>query len=814
MTRRNFLQYCSFTGGTVLISMIACDNSHSSTLSGGRSRITAAPLRDVRIEDGFWSPKLALWRQTTINDCWDKFEKSGALENFDRVAAGKKDGYKGEPWWDGLVYEMITACADFLATTPDPALERRINGYIERISAAAAVDPAGYVNTAVTLRQVAPRWSNPPTPGDKHDDRFPHTLYNAGCLVEAAVHYQRATGQTRLLQVATRLANYMCSLMGPSPLQNIVPGHALPEIAFLELSQLYRENQSLRSPMGALGDGSDYAKLAQFWIDNRGKHEGRANTEAYNQDDRPVQEQTTLEGHAVRALLLAAGLARASVVADRADYQPIAARWWQNMADARQYITGGLGAVAASEGFGADYDLPNNGYCETCAAVAGGQFGQEMFLATGQMKYIETLEKVLYNGALSGVSLAGTSYYYTNFLETGPGARRWDWHTCPCCPPMFLKLMGALPSHIYATNEDSVFVNLYIGSEAKLKVGGKGVRLEQKSEAPWEGNSTITVHPEEAGRFVLRLRVPGWAERAEVKVNDQPVPATPGADGYLPLDRSWKSGDRVTITSPMPIRRIHADSRVVADKGRVALMRGPIVYCFEGIDCGTPVRSLVLPPNAPIKAEERPDFLGGMTVLTGEAQIFQESADAPRAVKTAFTAIPYYANTNREPTTMMVWVAEEIAVASPSTLADHATPTASHINPSDTLATLNDAVLPKKSDDDTIPRFTWWDHKGTAEWVQYEFKTPHRVNAIAVYWWDERRVGRHCRVPQDWHVEYRDGDTWKPVAHPSGYGKEMDTFNKVTFDPVETVALRLVVQLQHDWSAGILEWRVFGEDRK
>ncbi len=770
--------------------------------------LNPVPGPAVTIDDQFWSPKLALWRQTTINDCFDKFEKTGAFDNFDRVRDHQTGGHHGDPWWDGLVYEMITASAEFLATHPDPALARRIEGYVERIAAAAAVDPDGYVNTDVTLNHVGFRWSDPPAPGDDHDDVVPHTVYNAGCLVEAGVQLYRATGNTRLLQVATRMANYMCRIMGPPPRQNIVPGHALAEQAFVNLYLLYREQPALKRQVAGPVDEKQYLQLAEFWIENRGHHDGRKDMGAYDQDDKPVLQQASLEGHAVRAGLLAAGLAKAAAVNRRPDYLQTADRWWQNMVEAKMYVTGGLGAIPSFEGFGADYDLPNNGYAETCAAVAGGFFSQNLNLATGQAKYADTLERVLYNGALSGVAVSGNRYFYQNPLASGPEARRWEWHGCPCCPPMFLKLMGALPGSIYATDDAGVYVNLFIGSRARIDTGPLHLALSQTSNYPWDDNIRFTVTPQRPSRFNLNLRIPGWAQQATVAVNGRAVKILPVVNGYARVERRWKVGDTVTLHLPMPVQRVHADPRVAANIGRVALMRGPVVYCVEGLDNGGHARPLILPADVAITPAPRPDLLGGVTVLTGTAQVSRQGTPATHLETVAFTAIPFYTNTNREPTDMEVWIAADAAHAPVLTLASAATPSASHCFANDTVAALNDGIEPRASDDTTIPRMTWWDHRGTTEWVQYDFKTPRRVAGVEVYWWDERRIHQNCRVPQSWTVQYVDGGQWRSVTGASAYGTAMDTFNHVTFTPVTTTALRLLVQLQPQWSAGVLEWRV------
>jgi len=476
---------------------------------------------------------------------------------------------------------------------------------------------------------------------------------------------------------------------------------------------------------------------------------------------------------------------------------------------AREYVTGGLGAIPAFEGFGPDYELPNNGYCETCAAVAGAMFDREMFLATGQAKYIDALERALYNNVLSGVSLPGDSYFYTNYLASGPQTRRWTWHGCPCCPPMFLKLTGSLPGLGYATSAAGIYVNLYAAGESTVAVGGRRVRLIQVTDYPWDGAIRLTLHPDTPVRFALRLRIPVWSANATATLGGKSIPAIASADGYLTLDRTWKPGDTVTLTLPTPVRRVHADPRVLADTGRVALMRGPIVYCVEGIDCGAPVHAA----EAPMAADHRPGLLGGVTALMGHARLARAGDPAAAATLTpvAFTAIPYYANNNRDATTMAVWLSEDPTVAAPLTPASAANPSASHVNPSDTVAALNDGVLPRASDDDSIPRFTWWDHRGTPEWVEYDLPAAQRLTGVEVYWWDERRVGRDCRVPQSWKLEYKTKDAaWTAVPNPTEYGVDVDKFNRTTFDPVETTGLRLSVQMQPNWSAGILEWRLIG----
>lgn len=777
--------------------------------------LAPVPIQQAALQDAFWSPKIKVWRAVTIPDCFAKFEKDGALTNFDKVRDGAGGEHGGPPWYDGLIYEMIRGCADFLAAERDAALEARLDGYIERIAAAAAKDPDGYLNTYTQLKEPTHRWGL-----NGGNDNWQHDVYNAGALVEAGVHYYRATGKTKLLQVATKLANHMADVMGPPPKQNVVPGHSLGEEALVKLYRLFREQPALKPQMGVPVEEQRYLQLAEFWLENRGNHTGRKSYGTYGQDHLPVLQQETIEGHAVRATLLCAGLVAAGTVNGRDDYLAAARRLWENMVQRRMYVIGGLGAVAGHEGFGPDYVLPNNGYLETCAAIGAGFFHENMNLALAEARYADELERALYNAILPGVSLKGDSYFYENPIEAGPKRERWAWHGCPCCPPMFLKIMGALPEYIYAQSGESVYVNLFIGSRAEVRLPGGRVVLRQTTRYPWDGAVKLAVEPAQSLEFALNVRLPGWCSEPRVKVNGKTLTKIEAVRGYARLQRKWRRGDVVELSLPMPVQRLKANPRVEANRGRVALQRGPLVYCLEAVDNGGHVRNLVLPPEVPLTAQFRADLLGGVTVIQGPARamhrvawpgLYLPAGQAPGVTNVQFTAIPYFANANRSPGEMQVWIAETPEAADPlpsPTVASRAKPSASHGWKNDTLAALNDQIEPTASDDAKIPRFTWWDHRGTREWVQYDFPQLTQVSAVEVYWWDERRIGAHCRVPQSWRLLYLAGGEWKPVAGASAFGVEMDRFNRVTFEAVETKALRIEAQLQPDWSGGILEWRV------
>ncbi len=642
-----------------------------------RHPLSAVPIQQVMIDDEFWSPKLKVWRGVTIPDCFTKFENDGggAFNNFDRVRDGKHGGHAGPEWYDGLVYEMIRASADFLAERPDPALEKRLDGYIERIAAAAAKDPDGYLNTWTQLMAPDKRWGL-----NGGNDVQQHDLYNAGALVDAGVNYYRATGKTRLLAVAVKLANDMADVMGPPPKKNIVPGHSLGEEALVKLYLVFRDNPKLKSEIPVPVDERRYLKLAEFWIDNRGNHDGRADYGRYAQDDRPVLQQPTIEGHAVRATLLSTGLVSAAMATGRDDYLAEARRLWENMVERRMYITGGLGSSVDQERFVADFELPNNGYLETCAAVGGGFFHHNMSLALADARYADELERVIYNGVLCGVSLKGDSYFYENPLDARASHRRWSWHPCPCCPPMFLKMMGALPGMIYAQSEDAVYVNLFVGSRARLTLNGTNVELRQTTRYPWDGDVKITVSAEREAEFTVNVRLPAWCRNPAITVNGKSLTAINKVSGYARLRRRWQAGDEIALSLPMPVERIKTNPKVAADVGRVALQRGPIVYCLEALDNGGQVRSLVIPPDAELRAEHHAELLRGVTVVKGPALAVHRTAEPDKLYSTAdraaasadkieFTAIPYYANANREPSEMLVWTAETPDKAEPATYA-------------------------------------------------------------------------------------------------------------------------------------------------
>lgn len=652
---RTIAGFCAFAYLTLLVS---CAFGHET--NEPLDRLTPVPIQQVTVDDPFWSPRLQLWQQVTLQDCFEKFDREGAFTNFDRVRDGLSGNHGGPPWYDGLVYEMIRASADFLAANPDPKLEKEVDGYIQRIVAAQAKDPDGYIETWTELTAPNHRWGL-----DGGNDLWQHELYNAGALIDAGVHWYRATGRTDLLQVAVRMANDMCQVMGPSPKVNQVPGHPLGEEALVNLYLLFQQQPQLKTQMPVTVNEQDYLNLAEFWIDTRGNHSGRSlDWGSYAQDDEPVMKQQEMEGHAVRDCLLCSGMTAAGNVTGRADYLTTAQRLWNNMVHCKMYVTGGLGAMPKFEGFGADYYLPNQtAYCEICASVAGGFFDENMNLTFADARYADTLELELFNGALVGVSEKGDRYFYDNPLEVDGKHERWSWNPCPCCPPMFLKLMSALPGYLYAQEPDAVYVNQFIGSHATLTLNRAQVNLRQLSHYPWDGHIKFSVEPERATDFTLYIRLPGWCDDPQLSLNGRHLRHPKIVRGYACLQRRWRDGDIIELSLPMPVRRIKADSRVEADVGRVALQRGPLVYCLEAVDNGGEVRNLVIPQKTPLQVQWEPHMLGGVNVIRGSAIAIETHQPATsHAVQTSdqtFTAIPYFAQDNRHAGEMEVWAVED-----------------------------------------------------------------------------------------------------------------------------------------------------------
>ncbi|MCI0744563.1 MAG: glycoside hydrolase family 127 protein [Verrucomicrobia subdivision 3 bacterium] len=628
---------------------------------------SAVPIDRVFIDDQFWAPRLETNRRVTIPMIYERCQESGRI---DALRLHWKEGQPNKPhvFWESDVAKWMEAAAYSLRTKPDAELEARLEELISLLTK--AQQPDGYLNAYYTVVEPGRRWTNL---RDKHE------LYCAGHLIEAAVAHFEATGQRSFLNVMCRYADYVAAVFGRGTGQKRgYCGH--PEIE-LALVRLFR----------ATGE-SRYLKMAEYFINERGAKphyfdeeaiaRGEdpakywAKTHAYTQSHAPVREQNRAVGHAVRALYLYCGMM--DVARETGDKSLLEAcgRLWESVYQKQLYVTGGIGPSRENEGFTHDYDLPNDtAYAETCAAIASVFWNHRLLQWRCDSRFGDEMERALYNGVLSGVSMEGDTFFYVNPLEMHAEevkpddpylkAHRMEWFGCACCPPNIARLLASLGQYIYSEGERDVAVHLYVQSHADCRVAGRHVRIRQESEYPWKGRIRITVEAQSGVEFCLRLRIPGWARSRDVAVNGKPTNGNL-ENGYLALRRKWERGDTVDLILPMPIERVRAHPNVRADFGRVALQRGPVVYCVESIDVGVPVSSLVLPRQSEFLAVYEKQLFGGTTTIRGEAAHATDGdwerelyrADAHALAPVPFKAVPYPVWGNRSATEMAVWLRE------------------------------------------------------------------------------------------------------------------------------------------------------------
>jgi len=760
-------------------------------------RLTAVPFTAVKIEDGFWAPRIRTNREKSLPHNFKWCEQMGRFANFAKAGGLIEGKFEVIYFNDSDVYKVLEGAAYSLADRPDPVLEKMVDDVIAKI--ASAQQPNGYLNSYYTLVEPDKKWTN---------CRVRHELYCAGHMFEGAVAHYRATGRRTFLDIALRFADRIDELFGPGK-RHDVPGHEEIELALVKLYQVTGEEK--------------YLNLAKFFVDIRGDKSKRPLYGDYCQDHEPVRRQSEIVGHAVRAMYLYAGVADVDAYTGDKGYIAAMDRLWDDVVRRKMYITGGIGARHSGESFGAAHELPNDAaYAETCAAIGLALWAHRLNLMHGDAQYADVLERVIYNGALSGIDLSGEKFFYVNPLASSGGHHRQPFFGCACCPSNVVRFVPSVPGYVYATRDDGLCVNLYVAGTGEMAVQNTKVALTQQTRYPWDGKVRLTVNPAEPAEFDLRLRVPGWCEGAAIAVNGKSLGPVALDKGYAPIRREWKSGDVVELDLPMPIRRIEAHPAVTADAGRVALQRGPVVYCFEAVDNDGRASNIMLPHDPEFAAEHRADLLGGVTVITATARDGRK-----------ITAVPYHAWDHRQPGEMIVWVRQDgksrdaatdnpawkdvlyrpldpttLGPSVPLSIAETSTVTTSHCWAHDTPAALNNPAEPKSSNDHDISRLTWWDHLGTTEWVQYDFESAQRVSAVEVYWFDDERKPGKCRTPKSWRLLYKSGDQWKPVPGASAFGTELDKFNRVTFDAVETTTLRIEVELKPEFSGGVFQWKV------
>ena len=632
--------------------------------------IRPVPFTQVKLADNFWLPRLKTNTDVTIPASFQRCEATNRVKNFEMAAAKSGKFATTFPFDDTDIYKTIEGAAYSLSLYPDEHLKEYVDALIAKV--AAAQEPDGYLYTARTIDPAHPHpWAGS-TRWEKERE-LSHELYNSGHLYESAVAHYQATGQKNLLNIALKNADLVCATFGPGK-RAVAPGH---EIVEMGLVKLYR----------ATGQAK-YLATAKFFLDQRGQFKGydAKSTDVwkngqYWQDDKAVVDQKEAQGHAVRAEYLYSAMA--DVAALTGDKPLLAAvdTIWQNMVSKKFYVTGGTGAVPGGERFGANYELPNTtAYNETCASVADVYWNQRMFQLHGEAKYADILEKVLYNGLISGVGLDGKSFFYSNAMQVKNSASysqtepvRAGWFDCSCCPTNLARLFPALPGYIYGQHERDVYVNLFVSGTADLQVNKQRVQLEQQNNYPWDGGLKFTVNPASTTDFNLLVRIPGWArgeampsnlytfatpsaEKVEVKINGKATPYIL-RNGYAVLARKWRKGDVVDVTLPMEVRRVVAHARVQDDLGKVALQRGPLMYCAEWTDNQGKASNLLVPANATFTSAFRPDLLNGVTTLTATVPAVRvdEAAGTIQTVPQTLTAIPYYAWANRGQGEMTVW---------------------------------------------------------------------------------------------------------------------------------------------------------------
>ena len=788
-------------------------------LSAAQKQQPVAPIQEVsftqvHLNDGFWSPRIEINRTVSIPSAFHECEVNGRFDNFALAAGLIKGEHKGDFSFDDTdPYKVIEGASYSLAVHYDAKLDHYLDSVINII--AQAQEPDGYLTTCVTNKctRLSGWWGT-----HKWEKINSHELYNSGHLIESAVAHYRATGKKNFLNVAIKNADLVCKTFGPNEGQIHRPGgHPIIEMA---LCKLYK-----------VTGNKTYLEGAKYFVEETGRCTDGHRPSEYSQDHMPILQQNEIVGHAVRAGYLYSGVADvAALTGDKAYFEALE-RIWENMSSKKLFITGGIGSRPQGEGFGPDYELNNHtAYCETCAAIANVYWNYRMFLATGESKYIDVCERALYNNVMSGVSLSGDKFFYDNPLESDGEHERQKWFGCACCPGNITRFVASIPGYIYAQQGKDIFVNLY--AQGKAQIGN--IELEQITNYPWDGKIQLKVNKGN-GKFAIKFRIPSWLKQSPTNnhlykyVDAAPAytilvngVAAGSADetGYVTIYRSWKKGDVIELNFPMNVRHIVANDNAEDDRGKVALERGPVVYCLEGNDQadGKVFNKYILNASE-ITAAYDANLLNGVVTLSGDAKQLQPDGTI-KDVK--FRAIPYSTWNNRGPQQMEIWVANtpSMAVATPQpTIASKAQTfsnrgpiqnDAPETAPTDSWAGgVNDQWEPKRSSDVSKPYHYWWLKQGTTEAISYQFDQEYEVSNVQVYWLDFDHYDGNFRTPESWTLYYKDANgEWQEVQDHSPYTVRKDCYNSVDFTPVKTTGLKILAKLQQGNSGGVLEWKV------
>lgn len=621
--------------------------------------IKSADIKNVILTDNFWLPKIKMIQETTIKFAFDKCEQEGRMENF-LVAGGLKEGkFTGHfPFDDTDLYKIIEGASYSLISNPNEELETYLDSVISIIKI--GQEPDGYISTWFTIDPLNPPSSWIKASGKRWLNPGGHELYNSGHLFEAATAHYLATGKKNFLNIAIKNADLLVDSFGPDKLQ-IPPGHQIVETGLIKLYNITKNKK--------------YLELAKFFLDQKGNEKTHKLEGEYSQDHLPVVEQDEAVGHAVRAVYMYAGMTDIAAIYKDKKYLNAVNKIWDNVVNKKMYITGGLGARHEGESFGDNYELPNlTAYGETCAAIGNVYWNHRLFLLTGNSKYYDIIERTLYNGLISGISLGGTKFFYTNTLESDGDYKfnegtctRQAWFDCSCCPTNLIRFIPSIPGLVYATNEDSLFINLFISNHANLPIDGINTELIQQTNYPWDGKITIKVSPEKEQSFTIKLRIPSWAqgtpvpgdlykylnnnyETIHVKVNGEKQKIILH-QGYLEITKSWQKGDSIEMILPMEVREVVTNEKVEENKNLVSIEYGPLVYCAEEIDNEKSINNVVIPKQAQFTIEKRENLLDGINIIN--CDIFNKEQQN-------LVLVPYYSWSNRGVGKMKVWIPREI----------------------------------------------------------------------------------------------------------------------------------------------------------
>jgi hypothetical protein len=770
--------------------------------------IQPVPFTSVKLTDNFWAPRIKKNAEVTIPIAFGYCESTGRVKNFE-IAGGLDTGrFKTiYPFDDSDVFKIIEGAAYSLQPFPDPKLDSYLDTLIRKIGLAQEDD--GYLYTNRTIAEMhggeglhswasRNRW--------ELDSILSHELYNLGHLYEAAAAHYQATGKRALLDIALKSADLVDRDFGYDRCR-VYPGHQVIEMGLVKLYRITGERK--------------YLDLAKFFLDIRGPK-----GQEYNQAHVLPVDQTKAVGHSVRATYMYSGMADIAALENDSRYLNAITKIWEDLVYGKMYITGGIGATGGNEGFADPYVLPNmSAYCETCASIGDIFFNHRLFLLHGESKYYDILEKTLYNSMLSGVSLSADRFFYPNPLESNGQHRRQAWFGCACCPSNVCRFIPAIPGYIYSVTEKDIYVNLFASNEATVRVGSRDVKITQETDYPWSGRVEIEVDPVKEGRFNLRIRIPGWAMGEAIagslyefsNRNDSQIGMTINGEsflfrnelGYALISRKWKKGDKIVLDLPMPVETVTADNRIKDDAGKLAVQRGPVIYCAEWPDNNTGnVLNLVLNAKDGFKTEFMQDLLGGTTIIKAKAHQTSRTLDGniKPGSDEQLTLIPYALWNNRGPGQMMVWIPAIDSSARPLpalTIAFRSKVSASKMTNS--LNAVNDQYEPSNSNDHSWSYYHWWPDKDQWEWVQYDFARPETISKTKVYWFDDGPDGG-CRIPEQWELLYKTGTDWKPVRANGNYTITKDNWDAISFQPVTTSAVRIRVKLNKDFASGIHEW--------